>query len=268
MGKHKQNKFNETGKQADKIGQHPSGEKHKRDGKSKKGKPEDHLEHIPFRLREIMKSKERLKRGPPRSKKLKAVISKNKPEKFQDGEIPVPHFRRRKKESEKEYVRRMENETKHVLFLTKNQVERKPELEADQQERPADKGKSEKKKEYDKVRLQRLQQKKLNRQEAMMEKEMFIDKVPFGEVTMAPPSLSIKPRKAQAKSQKGSRELLLNSLLGHTATSTTKPSMAKYRIMEEERERAVEAYRRLKKQKQQQQHEGRAASLEKLKNLK
>lgn len=66
--------------------------------------------------------------------------------------------------------------------------------------------------------------------------------------------------------QKASRDLLLNSLLGHNVASTTKPSMARKRIMEEERERAVEAYRHLKKQKQL-QHEARTASLEKLKNL-
>lgn len=81
---------------------------------------------------------------------------------------------------------------------------------------------------YDTYKLQRLHQKKLDRQEAIMEKEMFVgkmmrsgvgnpfsiktwlklcmnhfvlaDKVPFGEVAMAPPSLNIKPKKAQAKS--------------------------------------------------------------------
>lgn len=131
-----------------------------------------------------------------------------------DGDIPVLHFKRGKRETEKAYVRRMENETKHILFLTKNQVDRKPELDADKQERPADKGKSEKKKEwvdnvssitpfcsfvmskiqadlmfhvssflschrYDAFKLQRLQQKKLDRQEAIMEKEMFVGKETF-----------------------------------------------------------------------------------------
>lgn len=265
MGKNK-NKANVSGKQADKAGQHSSDKKLRRDSKPKKAL-QDHLEHIPFRLREILKSKERMKTGHLKAKKLKEIISpKGKPEDSQSGDIPVPHFRRRKQESEKAYLRRMENETKHVLFLTKNQVDRKPELDADKQERPADKGKSDKKKEYDKVRLQRLQQKKLDRQEAKMEKEMFVDNVPFGEVTMAPPSLSAKPKKAPVKSQKASKELLLNSLLGHTTASTTKPSMARQRIMEEERERAVEAYRLLKKQRQQ-QHEARTANLEKLKNL-
>lgn len=266
MGKNKKNKTTEAGKQAGKAGQHSRDGKLKRDGKPKKEK-QDHLEHIPFRLREIMKSKERMKTGPLKSKKLKEAFSpKGKPDNSQSGDIPVPHFKKGKRESEKAYMRRMENETKHVLFLTKNQVERKPELDADKQEKSVNQGKSQKKKESDKVRLLRLQQKKLDKQVTKMEKEMFVDYVPFGEVTMAPPSLSAKPKKAPIKSQKASKDLLLNRLLGHTVASTTKPSMARQRIMEEERERAVEAYRLLKKQKQQ-QHEARAATLGKQKNL-
>lgn len=60
-----------------------------------------------------------------------------------DGGIPVPRFKRRKRESVKAYVQRMESETKHVLFLSKNQVERRPELDIDNQ--GTAKGKSEKK---------------------------------------------------------------------------------------------------------------------------
>lgn len=154
--------------------------KQKRDDKAK----QDHLEHIPFRLREIMKSKDRMKTGPLKAKKLKegeqksffytfaylyflfsnshglfapsegfvcvslVVSPKGKPEDSLAGDIPVPHFKRGKKESEKAYLRRMDSATKHVLFLTENQFDRKPELVADQQESPADKGKSEKKKEW------------------------------------------------------------------------------------------------------------------------
>ncbi|MED6252728.1 hypothetical protein ATANTOWER_016023 [Ataeniobius toweri] len=83
---------------------------------------------------------------------------------------------------------------------------------------------------------------------------------------MAPPSLCTKPKKAPIKTEKASRELLLNSLLGHTVASTAKPSMARQRLMEEERQRAVEAYRLLKKQKQQEQ-QTRSANLGKLLNL-
>ncbi|XP_029365168.1 coiled-coil domain-containing protein 137 isoform X1 [Echeneis naucrates] len=266
MGKSKKNKTGDSGKRANKAGKHSRDVKLKRDDKPKKAKQQDHLQHIPFRLREIMKSRAELKSGSMKSKKLKEAISLlYKPQDAlcfsaaqepRDGDIPVPHFRRQKNESEKAYVRRMQRETDHVLFLTRNQADRKPELEEDQ-------AKSEKKKENDRVRLQRLHQKKLNRQEAMMEKEMFVDHVPFGEVSMAPPTLTTKPKKAQVKPQKASKDLLLNSLLGHTVSSTANPSMARQRIMEEERERAVEAYRHLKKQKQQQQ-EARTASLAKL----
>ncbi|XP_029914535.1 coiled-coil domain-containing protein 137 [Myripristis murdjan] len=267
MGKNRQNRLTESGKQNGKIGRHPSEKKLKTDGKLKKAKHEDHLKHIPFRLREIMKSKERMNMGSSRRKKMKkAFIPKVKPADSQVGDIPVPHFRRGKEEDVKSYLQRMENETNHVLFLTKNQVERKPELEIDKQEMPADTGRSEKKKKYDKERLQKLQQKKLDRQEDKIEKEMFVDKVDFGEIVMAPPSLSAKPKKAMVKSQNASKELLLNSLLGHTAVSTAKPSMARQRMMEEERERAVEAYRHLKKQRQQ-QREARTAGLDKLKNF-
>lgn len=267
MGKNKTNKTKESEKQADKSGHNLSKRKFKGDGKSKKMTQEDHLQHIPFRLREIMKSKDKMKSESLGSKKLKKAISlQSKQDDALDGDIAVPRFRRGKKESVGAYVSRMENETKHVLFLTNNQVERKPELDADKQDKPAGMGKSEKKKEYTKMRLTKLQQKKLDRQEDKIEKELFIDNVPFGEVSMAPPSLSIKPKKAPVKTQKASKDLLLNSLLGHTVASTAKPSMARQRLMEEERQRAVEAYRLLKKQKQQ-EHQTRTASLGKLLNL-
>lgn len=207
--------------------------------KSKK----DHIDQIPFRLREIMKSQQQMKVGSRKRRKTRQGSVK-------DGDIPVPHFKRRKDESEKAFVGRMEEATKHVLFLTQNQVDRKPELEPDQQENPAE-GKSEKKKQYAKDRSLKMQQRKLDKQETNLEKEMFVDDVPFGEVTMAPPSLTVKPRKAQEKSQ-SSKDLLLHSLLGQkAASSSAKPSMARQRIMEEERQRVVEAYRNMKKQKQQ-----------------
>lgn len=46
----------------------PSSKKPKRDGKPRQ---KEHLEQIPFRLREIMKSKERMKMGPSKTKKMK-----------------------------------------------------------------------------------------------------------------------------------------------------------------------------------------------------
>ncbi|XP_068606384.1 coiled-coil domain-containing protein 137 [Brachionichthys hirsutus] len=258
MGKNKKSKTKESGKQEDKPGKRPGGKNHKGNAKAE----HDHLQDIPYRLREIMKSKERMKTGSAKAKKPRQAIF---PKDSCEGDIPALRFRRGKKESVKTYLQRMESETKHILFLTNNQVDRKPELDEGKQESPANHGKSESKKEHDKVRLQRLHKKKLDRREEKKEKEMFVDNVPFGEVAMAPPSLSAKPRKGQLKSQKESKKLLLHSLLGHAVNATHKPSMARKRIMEEERERVVQAYRHLKKQKQLQQ-EARAATLEKLKN--
>lgn len=266
MGKNKPIKSKKPLKQSGKTGHESSNVKNKKPHRDGKPKQKDHLEQIPFRLREIIKSKERMKipHNKKNAKKMKeAIITKPSTKDAAVGDIPVPQFRRKKKETEKAYIRRMENETQHVLFLTKNQIERQPELE--EEEKPGV-TKSDKKKEYDKVRLQRLHQKKLDRQVDMVEKEMFIDTVQFGEVAMAPPILSVKPRKAPIKSQGVSKGLLLNSMLGHTMSSTAKPSMARQRMMEEERVRVVEAYRHLKKQKQQQQ-DAKAAGIEKLKNL-
>ncbi|KAG5279784.1 hypothetical protein AALO_G00081560 [Alosa alosa] len=238
-------------------------DKHERKKPKYNDKPNqnEHLEQIPFRLREIIKSKERMKMGAKQLKKIKKSLVP----KPQDGDIPIPEFRRKQSESETSFLKRMARETDHVMFLTKNQLEREPELELSEQEQKAGKRKSEKKKEHGQNRLQRLHQKKLDRQVQREEKERFEDKVEFGEVAMAPPTLSAKPRKAPNKSTGASKGLLLNSLLGHTPVSVVNPSMARQRIMEEERVRVVEAYRHLKKQKQE-QNALRAASMGKLLN--
>lgn len=63
------------------------------------------------------------------------------------GDIPIPHFRRGRQESEKAYISRMNQETEHVLFLTNNQLGRQPEVELKEEE------KTEKKKSTKKNRL-------------------------------------------------------------------------------------------------------------------
>ncbi|XP_051744611.1 coiled-coil domain-containing protein 137 [Ctenopharyngodon idella] len=227
-------------------------EKHFSTKKSKKHADpasDDHLQQIPQRLREIMKSKEMMKQGSQKRKKA------SKP-KMVSGDIPIPHFRRGRQESEKAYIHRMTQETEHVLFLTNNQVERQPEVELKKEE--TEKKKSTKKNWLNKEKL-RQQKKKLNQQEEREEEEMFKDEVPFGEVAMAPPSLSVKPRKATIKPQGASKGLLLNSLLGHSPVSVTKPSMARKRIMEEERERVVQLYRQMKQQQRDKHERDRAA---------
>ncbi|MFT7798016.1 coiled-coil domain-containing protein 137 [Arapaima gigas] len=224
----------------------------------KKGKSpvarQDHLAHIPFRLREIMKSKEMMALGSSKLKKMrKAMAPRPEEGAAKATDIPIPHFRRRKMESRRVYLHRMEQETKHVLFLTKNQVQQQPELEPQDQEQLAGRRKAVKNKEFNRIKLQKIRTKKMSKKEHIEEKEKFTDRVNFGEVAMAPPSLTAKPKKAPTKSAGATEGLLLNSLLGHASLSTTKPSMARQRMMEEERIRVVEAYRHMKKEKQERQ---------------
>ncbi|KAM6474159.1 coiled-coil domain-containing protein 137 [Liasis olivaceus] len=202
-------------------------------------------QEIPYRLREIMKSRDELK-NPTRKKKKKA--NKRRPQ--SEGDIPVPKFRRRRGETESSYNRRMEQEVQHVRFLTENQTQREPEKEMQVQE------KSQRKKEFQKKKLEKIRKQKAEKKVAMLEKDLFKDSIKFGEVALQPPTLTVKPRKSVVKDKGDQRQLLLMSLLGSGRTTTVKKSvhasLARQRIIQEERERVVQAYRNIKKRKQQQ----------------
>ena len=60
-----------------------------------------------------------------------AAFSKTLEKEAKGGEpdIAVPKFKQRKWESDRAYVRRMEQEAQHVLFLSKNQANRQPEVQ-------------------------------------------------------------------------------------------------------------------------------------------
>nr|XP_015211427.1 PREDICTED: coiled-coil domain-containing protein 137 [Lepisosteus oculatus] len=254
MAKHRKNKAVDP--QGSRKEQ-PQRKKQKREARSGN---EDDLDHIPYRLREIMKSKEKMNTRIVKKKK-KDSKPRQAADSLQDlTDIPVPKFRRGKWESESSYLRRMDQETHHVMFLTKNQIERHPETDE-----PSERQKSEKKKEFDKIRLKRLLKKKEEKREQKREEEKFTDKVEFGEVAMEPPSLTAKPKKAPNKAKGGMKGLLLSHLLGSSPVSTAKPSMARQRIMLEERERVVQAYRHLKTLKQERQGSS-STSLDRLQN--
>ncbi|XP_039356720.1 coiled-coil domain-containing protein 137 [Mauremys reevesii] len=203
-------------------------------------------QEIPYRLRELIKSREEMKN--PKNRKRRKAASKRKP--AAQGDIPVPKFKRRKQESVSAYVQRMEQETQHVLFLTKNQLQREPETEEPAPE------KSQKKKEFQNKRLEKMRKKREEKKAAMLEKALFQDPVQFGEVAMQPPALTVKPRNGVNKEKARPRQLLLTALLapGHAAPArkAVPMSLARQRIMEEERERVIQAYRNLKKRRQQQ----------------
>ncbi|NXO57936.1 CC137 protein, partial [Aramus guarauna] len=208
-------------------------------------------QEIPFRLRELIKSREAMKRPDPGKRRAaeKKQQPKSKGPKAQ-GDIPVPKFRRGKGESERSYVCRMEQEVQRVLFLTKNQLQREPEKEATA---PV---KSKRKKEFQNKKLEKARKKKEEKKEAMLEKSLFQDTVAFGEVVTQPPTITSRPRGRGPTEQAGRKRLLLTSRLGQSQASPASlaapVSMARRRIVEEERARVIQAYRDIQRRKQQQ----------------
>nr|XP_033816800.1 coiled-coil domain-containing protein 137 [Geotrypetes seraphini] len=206
-------------------------------------------QEIPFKLREIMKSRKEM--NEPKKKKKKADIGSKHGPGFQSN-IPVPKFKRQKRESVDAYLRRMDREVQHVMFLTRNQVEREPEKEQTM-EQNLQKTKSQRKKDFDRKKLEKFLKKKEEKKEIRLEKELFEDQVKFGEVAMQPPSLTAKPRKSAVKGKPGEKQLLLKSLLDPKSQSGVKRpatvSLARQKMIEEERVRVIQAYRDLKKQR-------------------
>ncbi|XP_009465253.1 PREDICTED: coiled-coil domain-containing protein 137 [Nipponia nippon] len=216
-------------------------------------------QEIPFRLRELIKSREAMKRPDPG--KRRAAEKKQQPKSkgpVAQGDIPVPKFRRGKGESERSYVCRMEQEVQRVLFLTKNQLQREPEKEATAPE------KSKRKKEFQNKKLEKARKKKEEKKEAMLEKSLFQDTVAFGEVVTQPPTITSRPRGRGAAEQAGRKRLLLTSRLGQSQASPVSPaapvSMARRRIVEEERARVIQAYRDIQRRKQQQREVARGSA--------
>ncbi|XP_048343643.1 coiled-coil domain-containing protein 137 [Sphaerodactylus townsendi] len=245
MGKQKVKSFSGTGGVASSFARNGIMDSNSQKKKKINSKPKClNEQEIPYRLREIMKSREEMKN--PKKRKKKKAGTKQKPS--SEGDIPVPRFRRCKGESESSYMRRMNQETERVLFLTQNQLQREPEKEEPIQE------KSQKKKEFQQKKRDKIQKQKEERKIAVLEKDLLSDSIEFGEVALQPPTLTAKPRKAVAKEKLGQKQLLLMPLLGSgTSTSAHKvvhASLARQRIVQEERDRVVQAYRDLKKRKQ------------------
>ncbi|XP_038182350.1 coiled-coil domain-containing protein 137 [Arvicola amphibius] len=213
-----------------------------------KPKNQDEQE-IPFRLREIMRSRQEMKKQLSNKKRKKEAQAafKETLEKEAKGEeetdIVVPKFKQRKGESEMAYVQRMEQEAQHVLFLSKNQPPRQPEVQV-----APKKEKSERKKAFQKRRLEKAQKKREERAVDRLEQELLKDTVEFGEVVLQPPELTVQPRRSIGRDAPGKKSLMLKKLLGASGGSLTPAtSLARQRILGEERERAVQAYRALKK---------------------
>ncbi|NXK56893.1 CC137 protein, partial [Chauna torquata] len=204
-------------------------------------------QEIPFRLRELIRSREAMKH--PKTRKRRAAEKKQQPKSQgaeAQGDVPVPKFRRGKGESERSYVCRMEQEVQRVLFLSKNQAQREPEKEV------AAPQKSKRKKEFQNKKLDKAWKKKEEKKEALLEKSLFQDTVAFGEVVTEPPTITSRPRSGGPAEQAGRKRLLLTPCLGRSRPSPAVPvSLARQRIVQEERARVIQAYRDIQRRKQQ-----------------
>ncbi|XP_010719795.1 LOW QUALITY PROTEIN: coiled-coil domain-containing protein 137 [Meleagris gallopavo] len=211
-------------------------------------------QEIPFRLRELMQSREAMKH--PKARARRAAEKPQRPQGTEAQEdIPVPRFRRRRGESERSYVCRMEREVQHVLVLSKNQVQREPEKEA------AAPQKSQRKKEFQNKKLDKLRKKKEEKKEALLEKSLFQDPVAFGEVVTEPPTITSRPRSGGPTEKAGRKRLLLTPHLGQSRAAPTVPvSLARQRIVQEERARVIQAYRDIQRRKQQQRDAARGGT--------
>lgn len=230
----------------------PRGRKEKALANLKPKHPDE--QEIPFRLRELMQSREAMKRPKARARRVA-----EKPQRPQGAEaqedIPVPRFRRRRGESERSYACRMEREVQHMLVLSKNQVQREPEKET------AAPQKSQRKKEFQNKKLDKVRKKKEEKKEALLEKRLFQDPVAFGEVVTEPPTITSRPRSGGPTEKAGQKRLLLTPRLGQSRAAPTVPvSMARQRIVQEERARVIQAYRDIQRRKQQQRDAARGST--------
>ncbi|XP_032033757.1 coiled-coil domain-containing protein 137 [Hylobates moloch] len=213
-----------------------------------KPKNQDEQE-IPFRLREIMRSRQEMKNPISNKKRKKAAQvtfrkTLEKEAKGAEPDIAIPKFKQRKGESDGAYIQRMQQEAQHVLFLSKNQAIRQPEVQAASKEKSEQK---KAKKAFQKRRLDKVRRKKEEKAADRLEQELLQDMVKFGEVVLQPPELTARPRRSVSKDQPGRRSQMLRMLLNPGCVSQPlTASLARQQIVGEERERAVQAYRMLK----------------------
>lgn len=106
-----------------------------------------------------------------------------------------------------------------------------------------------------------MRKKKEEKKEALLEKRLFQDPVAFGEVVTEPPTITSRPRSGGPTEKAGRKRLLLTPRLGQSRAAPTVPvSMARQRIVQEERARVIQAYRDIQRRKQQQRDAARGST--------
>lgn len=110
----------------------------------------------------------------------------------------------------------MQQEVQHVLFLSKNQATRQPDVQA----APKEKSELKKaKKAFQKRRLDKVQQKNEEKMADRLEQELLRDTMKFGEVVLQPPELTTRPGRSISKDQPGRRSQMLRMLLSFGGVS-------------------------------------------------
>lgn len=184
-------------------------------------------QHIPRSVRELMKLKQT---GGVNSAVTKKRKKKKKPdaavavvaEKGQTRPVPAPvKFKQGQNESDFHFRRRMEMQCNNMLQKSKLEKEWKLPIDSidDEGNIIVTKKKTKAASAKAKVRLQKLAERKgkSKSKESETVPEFATDKVEFGEVVMAPPSLTSKPRKSQTPSsdkfKRSHSGLLLSNML-------------------------------------------------------
>ncbi|XP_060063981.1 coiled-coil domain-containing protein 137-like [Ylistrum balloti] len=184
--------------------------------------------------------------------------------------MPAPRFIQHRNESEGKFMARVDRETKAVILTS--QLSDKYQVDFEELENG---NITKKKKKMNSAKKMRLKEKKTHKKEKKLEHQMekkgdfsyLNDKVRFGEVAMAPPTLKIKPKKApgskDAIPRPGKKSLLLKEIiagnaregLGRSILSSREVgqtlkrkqmSLSQQHTMDSERNKAIKLYRQLR----------------------
>ncbi|KAK3091137.1 hypothetical protein FSP39_017386 [Pinctada imbricata] len=248
-----------------------------RRGKGNLAPNDDDNQEIPGKVQFMIDRKPDLKKVKKKRKKPKTNVKikgKKAVDVMEKGMTrpmkPAPVFNQGKKESDKQFLKRVEIETQRVLM--KSKLSEKFKVDMDELEsgnvKRRKKGMSENKKKRLNEKKAKKQEKRKVLQEDRDEDSKFQDRVGFGEVVMAPPTLTAKPRKSEQKlNRPGKKSLLLKEIIADNATvnpdsvkransrsvgqtlKRKKMSMAQQSIMDSERERVIDLYRQYKAEK-------------------
>ncbi|XP_013387013.1 coiled-coil domain-containing protein 137 isoform X2 [Lingula anatina] len=210
-----------------------------------------------------------------KKKKKRAGIQEPMMEKGMTKPLPaVPKFKQRKGESEHAFFNRMDRETQEVIAKAQFEDKYKVDLNAIEKGEVKVKKKkkkiSERKRERQKERKVKQKIQKTNKVEKKATGfEKLEDNVKFGEVAMEPPTLTAKPKQASDIAKPGRKSLLLKEVIRDNQSHNINKSVfgpksrevgqtvkrkhlsfAQQRLVDGEREKAIETYRLMKAKRQ------------------